>query len=151
MTIFDGAAVVVPRSGDAVLLLELGQMFDQPQFLADVRGGGLGGGTAGPPTRSFNVLNEEDDDRVGIETWDRFPAPLYSASPSSSRNVSHQSTVIEELRLTKSEYELELLQAAAEIGDIGTRHDRAARSRRPVSELDAIRAADAVMREQLSL
>ena len=151
VTIFDGAAVVVPRTGDPVLLLEPGQMFDQPQFLADVRGGGLGGGTAGlTPRGVFDVLHELDArDRVGIETWDRFPAPLYIGLTELMPECEFaQSTVIEELRLTKSRYELELLQAAAEIGDIGhqTMTELLGRGD-PVSELDAIRAADAVMRE----
>jgi Xaa-Pro aminopeptidase len=150
VTIFDGAAVVVPRTDDPVLLLEPGQMFDQPQFLADVRGGGLGGGTAGlTPRGVFDVLQElEARDRVGIETWDRFPAPLYLGLTELMPECEFvQSTVIEELRLTKSEYELELLQEAAEIGDIGHQTmTELLRRGDPVSELDAIRAADAVMR-----
>ena len=151
VTIFDGAAVVVPRTGDTMLLLEPGQMFDQTQFLTDVRGGGLGGGTAGLTPRGVSeVLYElEARDRVGIETWDRFPAPLYLGLSELMPECEFvQSTVIEELRLTKSQYELELLQAAAEIGDLGhqTMTELLGRGD-PVSELDAIRAADAAMRE----
>jgi Xaa-Pro aminopeptidase len=151
MTIFDGAAVVVPQLGDPVILLEPGQMFDQPQFLADVRGGGLGGDTAGlTPQGVFDVLNELDaHERVGIETWDRFPAPLYlgiaELMPGSEFT---ESTVIEQLRLIKSPYELELLQQAARIGDLGhkTMIDVLRRDD-PISELDAVRIADAAMRE----
>ena len=151
VTIFDGAAVVVPQVGDPVLLLEPGQMFDQPQFLADVRGGGLGGGTAGlTPQGIFDVLRELDAyKRIGIETWDRFPAPLYlGIAELMPRSKFAESTVIEELRLTKSAYELELLQRAAQIGDLGhqTMAD-ALQHGNPISELDAIRLADAAMRE----
>jgi len=151
VTIFDGAAVVVPRTGDPVLLLEPGQMFDQLQFLADVRGEGLGGGRAGlTPRGVFDVLHElEARDRVGIETWDRFPAPLYLGLNELMPECEFtQSTVIEELRLTKSQYELELLQGAAEIGDMGHQTmTELLRRGDPVSELDAVRTADAVMRE----
>jgi len=48
--IFAGAAVVVPHRGDPALLLEPGQRFDQPQFLSDVRGGGLNGARTAPTT-----------------------------------------------------------------------------------------------------
>ena len=151
VTIFDGAAVLVPQAGDPVLLLEPGQMFDQLQFLADVRGGGLGGGTAGlTPRGVFEVLSEFDArDRVGIETWDRFPAPLYLGLTELMPDCEFtQSTVIEELRLTKSPFELDLLQRAAEVGDLG--HQAMVEVlglERPVSELDAVRVADAAMRD----
>lgn len=151
VTIFDGAAVLVPQSGDPVLLLEPGQMFDQPQYLADVRGGGLGGGTAGLTPRGVSdVLSEfHARDRVGIETWDRFPTPLYLGLTELMPDCEFtESTVIEELRLTKSQVELELLQRAAEIGDVGHQAIAEVLSRGdPVSELDAIRVADAAMRQ----
>jgi Xaa-Pro aminopeptidase len=151
VTIFDGAAVVVPRTGDPVLLLEQGQMLDQPQFLADVRGGGLGGGTAGlTPRGVFEVLAELDaSDRVGIETWDRFPAPLYLGLTELMPECEFtQSTVIEELRLSKTPYELDLLQRAAEVGDAGHQAmTDVLRGGRHVSELEAVRAADSAMRE----
>jgi Xaa-Pro aminopeptidase len=151
VTIFDGAAVLIPQSGDPILLLEPGQMFDQPQYLADVRGGGLGGGTAGlTPKGVVDVLAGFDaSDRVGIETWDRFPAPLYvSLSELMPGCEFARSTVIEELRLTKSEFELDLLQRAAEIGDIGHQAMAEVLGRgQPISELDAIRMADAAMRQ----
>jgi Xaa-Pro aminopeptidase len=151
VTIFDGAAVVVPQSGDPVLLLEPGQMFDQPQYLADVRGGGFGGVTGGlTPRGVFDVLKELDaHERIGIETWDRFPAPLYlGIAELMPRSEFAESTVIEELRLTKSSYELELLQRAAEVGDLGheTMTDILRRGN-AISELDAIRLADATMRD----
>jgi Xaa-Pro aminopeptidase len=151
VTIFDGAAVLVPQSGDPVLLLEPGQMFDQPQYLSDVRGGGLGAGTGGLTSKGVvDVLAEFDArDRVGIETWDRFPAPLYIGLHELMPDCEFtESTVIEELRLTKSQFELELLQRAAEIGDIGHQAIADILGRgHPISELDAIRVADAAMRE----
>lgn len=151
VTIFDGAAVVVPRAGDPVLLLEPGQMLDQPQFLAEVRGGGFGIGTAGLTAQGvFDVLKELDvNERIGIETWDRFPAPLYLGITSLMPGADFaESTVIEELRLTKSPYELELLQRAAQIGDLGHQAMTDILGRgKPVTELEAIRIADATMRD----
>jgi Xaa-Pro aminopeptidase len=148
--IFDGAAVVVPRVGDPVLVLEPGQMFDQTQYLADVRGGGLDGGTGGLTPRGVSdVLEElEATDRVGIETWDRFPAPLYLGLVKLMPETEFfESTVIEELRLTKSPYELGLLERAARIGDLGHQTmTEALRARSPISELEAVRIADAAMR-----
>jgi Xaa-Pro aminopeptidase len=125
-------------------------MFDQTQYLSDVRGGGLGGGTAGlTPRGVIEVLAEFDaSDRVGIETWDRFPAPLYVGLRELMPDCEFtESTLIEELRLTKSEFELDLLQRAAEIGDIGHQAIADVLTRgQPISELDAIRVADAAMR-----
>ena len=149
--IFDGAAVLVPQLGDPVLLLEPGQMFDQPQYLADVRGGGLGGGAGGlTPTGVAQVLEEFGArERVGIETWDRFPAPLYLGLVDLLPGTEFtQSTIVEELRLMKSKYELGLLEQAGQIGDLGhAAFIDALRNSEQVSELEAIRRAEATMRE----
>ena len=54
------------------------------------------------PTRGVRRLHERARDRVGIETWDRFPPRSTLASPSSRPECEFaQSTVIEQLRMDK--------------------------------------------------
>src|SRR5207247_11424351 len=54
---------------------------------------------------------------IGIETWDRFPTGLYSGLTQLEGVRLAPSTVVEDLRLVKSDYEIGILRQAAAVGD----------------------------------
>jgi Xaa-Pro aminopeptidase len=149
--IFDAAGVVVPASGDPVLLIEPGHMITAIPQTDDVRGGGLtGGGTEGlTPAGVAGALNElGTTGRVGIETWDRFPAPLYlGLRDLLPQTTFAPSTVVETVRLVKTPYEIELMTEAGRVADAG--HQAfvdALGAGSPKTELELVRIADDAMR-----
>jgi Xaa-Pro aminopeptidase len=150
--IFDGAGVVVPASGDPVLLIEPGHMITATPVTADVRGGGLtGGGEDGlTPDGIASVLSGSGaTGRVGIETWDRFPAPLYLGLVERLPGTTIvPSTVVETVRLVKTPYEIELMTEAGKVADAG--HEALAAALTdgpPKTELELVRIAEQAMRD----
>ena len=117
--IFDGAALVVPAAGEPILLIEPGHMITSTAITSEVRGGGLtGGGEDGLTPRGVaKALNELGAaGRVGVVTWDRFPAPLYlGIREQMPHTVLERSTVVEKPRLVKTDYEVERLKRRGEL------------------------------------
>ena len=150
--IFDGAAVVVPGVGEPILLIEPGHMITSTAFTRDVRGGGLtGGGEDGlTPKGVADVLSEFGaTGRVGIETWDRFPAPLYlGIQQEMPHTVLETSTVVETARLVKTKYEIARMTEAGRVGDAGHQAFVDALCTGPAkTELELIRIAEGAIRE----
>jgi Xaa-Pro aminopeptidase len=149
--IFDAAGVVVPASGSPILLIEPGHMVTVIPETEDVRGGGLtGGGSDGlTPDGVASVLNELGaTGKVGIETWDRFPAPLFLGMKERLPQTTFtMSTVVETVRLVKTPYEIDIMRQAGLVADAG--HEAmvdALKSGAPRTELELVRIADHAMR-----
>ena len=149
VSIFDGAAVVVPARGEPVLLIESGHMVDlQPSI--EFRGGGLTAGGGGGLTGSAvaDVLGSASVARVGLENWDRFPLSLYlSMQAALPRTDFVESRLVEELRLTKSAYEVGIFEECGRVADAGhSAFVDALRGGVGKSELELVRIADHAMR-----
>lgn len=149
--VFDGAGVVVGASGDPILLIEPGHMVDVDIPITDWRGGGLtpggGGGLSGAGVAQ--VLAELGPvQRVGIEPFDRIPAGLYLGIQDALTGVELvPSTVVEEQRLVKSAYEVEILRKCGEVADAGhAAVVEALRDGSALDELSLVRAGDHAMR-----
>lgn len=149
--VFDGAGVVVPASGDQVLMIEPGHMVDVDIPIADWRGGGLtpsgGGGLSGAGVAS--VLSDLGPHaRVGIEPFERIPAPLYLDIQESLPGVELvPSTLVEEQRIIKTPFEIDLMRRCGEVADAGhTAVVDALRAGGDLTELDLVRAGDHAMR-----
>jgi Xaa-Pro aminopeptidase len=148
--IFDGAGVVVPAQGDPVLLVEPGMFVDVEPVTEDWRAGGLTPhGADGLTSEGVAAVLREMSatSHVGIENWDRLPAPLYlgltEVLPSTDFSSS---TVVEEVRLIKSAYEIEMFRMCGEVADAGHASFVEALRDGRKSELELVRAADGAMR-----
>ena len=149
--LFEGAALVVPFAGEPVLLLDPGMMPGKEICVKNVQAGGFsvarGVGLSGK--NIAGILKESKaTGKVGIETWDRFPTPIYIALKELlPRTEVERSTVVEELRMIKSPLEIEMLRQAALVGDEA--HKSVVENLRDgigKTELEIIRAAEHVMR-----
>jgi len=149
--VFEGAMLVLPASGEPVLLVDPGLTLCQVPCTARVSVGSLAssgeeGLTAANVVDALGPLGA--DDRVGIEMWERFPAALYLDVREGMPGVTFEpSTIVEELRLIKSPAEIELTRSAARAGDLGHAAVlEALRSGAERSELDLIRLAEHTLR-----
>lgn len=147
LCVFEGALVLVPLEGDPTLLLEPGLTIAQEPFIADVRAGSLKSSPdQGLTPRSLVAVIREKvrSGVVGVETWDRFPTGLYAAMSEQLQEFKlAPSTVMEELRLVKSEYEIGILRQAAAVGDRA--HETVVqilKSGAPKTEQELVRAAE---------
>ncbi len=147
---FDGAYLVVPAEGDSALVVDFGQIMDQEPCTGRIVGAGLSatGGTSLAGVLAGLLSETELSRPVGIETWDKFPAPTYLELRELLPHATlTPSLVVEELRLIKSPYEIDILRQVGRIADEGNRRF-AEELRRGVgrSELDLIRVAEHAMR-----
>jgi Xaa-Pro aminopeptidase len=121
--LFEGAVLVLPLDGEPVLLVDPGLTLAKVPCVENVSVGSLTSSTeVGLNADNLaRVLSDfVSDGRVGIETWERFPAPLYLALADALPAIEFQhSTLVEEMRLVKSPAEIELLRSAAAAGDRG--------------------------------
>lgn len=121
--LFDGAALLLPQNGEPLLLLDTGMMLGKEVHTRKVISGGIGAGKESG--LSAKMVGKYLTDRstvktVGIETWDRFPAPLFLDLKREFPEAEFvRSTIVEELRMVKSRLEIEIFRKAAKIGDIG--------------------------------
>ncbi len=150
--IFEGGLVLLPIEGEPTLLLEPGLTLAQESCIADVRAGGLGStpDQGLTPRTLVNLIREKVPSGViGIEAWYRFPTGLYAALVDQLKEMKlAPSTVVEELRLVKSEYEIGILRKAAAVGDRG--HEvmvKALTSGKSKSEQELIREVEYAMRQ----
>lgn len=149
--IFDGATLVVPLEGEPVLVMDFGLVMDQEPHVDRVPAGGLvvTGEAPSIATAIGNALLEANATaRVGIETWDKFPAPIYlELRDAFPQTHFAPSTAVEELRLIKTPAEIVLIRKAAEVADFGNEAFLDALSNGlGKSELELIRSAEASMR-----
>jgi Xaa-Pro aminopeptidase len=149
--LFEGALLVVPLEDDPVLLVDPGLTLCQVPCTKEVSVGSLTSSAEvglSPANLARTLSRFIGTGEVGIETWERFPAPLFLGLSEAMPGVAFtQSTLVEEMRLIKSEAEIALLRSAARAGDLG--HEAVAdllRQGRAVSEIDLIRTAEATLR-----
>jgi Xaa-Pro aminopeptidase len=117
--LFDGAAFLLPLHGENALLLDKGMVLGKVVIADKVISGGFGAGAGLDAITIEKLLKETGDTGViGIETWDRFPFPLFkSLQTRLPESNFKKSTIIEELRMVKSPLEVEIYRKAAFIGD----------------------------------
>ena len=147
--LFEGAAFVLSSGGEGVLLCDPGLTPSKEVVAGTVVTGGFAASKDIGLSASYvrRLLTEWNARNVGIETWDRFPAPLYldlvKALP---KTAFGKSTIVEELRLVKSPLELELMARGARVGDRA--HAAVVKTLRQgtPTELELIRVAESVMR-----
>lgn len=146
-----GAAVISPKE-DPVLLVDPGLMPTRELCVDRIMGGEGFAAKKGDGLSADNLARLIADagsvSRVGIETWDKFPLPLYLELKRKVPNVEFErSTIVEELRLIKSPLEVEMTRQAAFVADLG--HETVAACLRDgvgKTELEVIRAAEHAMR-----
>jgi len=149
--LFEGAGLFIPLAGDPVLLLEPGLMPTTEVHVKKVlaggfsvkKGEGLSGQTIATLMKEYNATA-----RLGIESWDRFPVPIFLELRELLPDAKiERSTVVEELRMIKSPLEIEIFRKAAATGDAGSKvaldmlRDGVGRT-----ELEIIRAVEHAMR-----
>ncbi len=149
--LFEAAAVVIPAEGPTTLTLESGLMFDRSVIVDQAFADGLAG-VSEPPTLGESIakaLADIDGGEIGIETWDRFPMRDYQILRSlRPKTKLSRSTIVQELRLVKSAYELQQLRDGAAVGDRAhAAVCRALRERPEISELELIRIAEGILRD----
>jgi Xaa-Pro aminopeptidase len=150
--VFEGGLVLLPIQGEPTLLLEPGLTLAQEPCITDVRAGGLGStpDQGLTPQTLVNLIRDRVPRGViGIESLYRFPAGLYVALVDQLKDMKlATSTIVEDLRLIKSEYEIGILRKAAAVGDRG--HEvmvKALTSGQPKSEQELIREVEYSMRQ----
>ncbi|MGA0565502.1 M24 family metallopeptidase [Ancylobacter sp. VNQ12] len=150
--IVDGAAAVLTPTSPPQLLVDPGLMPTREICVDTIIGGDGFAAKAGDGLSLRNLeraITEAGGVRtVGIETLDKFPAPLLLGLRASFPDIAFvRSTVVEELRLIKSRYDLDMMRRAAEIGDRAhAAVEEALRTRPGITELELIRIAEATMR-----
>lgn len=150
--IFDGATLLIARGAEPMLVLDKGQLLDRDTWIEKTTVSGFGGELALLPNEArtiANVLNEVGASaHVGIETWDKFPAPFYLELQSELPNTKFTpSTLVEEIALIKSQWEIDIFRRAGEIGDLGHQAFIDALLEAPDrTEVELIRQAEAAMR-----
>ena len=150
--IVDGAAAVISLKDDPALLVDPGLMPTREVCVDRIMGGDGFAAKKGDGLSVENLAKLIADvgsvSRVGIETWDKFPLPLYLDLKQRTPNVEFvRSTIVEELRLIKSPFELEMIRQAALIGDLGSETvAELLRDGVGKTELEVIRAAEHAMR-----
>lgn len=147
--IFEGAACVLSPGGETVLLFDPGLTPSKEVFADRVVARGFAASKEVGLSASYlqRLLTDWNARTVGIETWDRFPAPLYlDLVKGLPKTVFVKSTIVEEMRLVKSPLELDLMSRGARIGDAAHAAVLETLRREGTTELELIRVAESVMR-----
>jgi methionyl aminopeptidase len=124
--IVEGAAVVITPASGTQLLVDPGlmptreicadQIIEGEGFAAKL-GDGLSVGNLGAL-----IKDGASPKRVGIETYDKFPAPLLLGLMKEFPKTEFvRSTIVEELRLIKSEFDLDMCRRGGRVADLGHR------------------------------
>lgn len=147
--LFEGAAFVLPKEGKGVLLCDPGLTPSKEVFADVVVTGGFAASKEVGLSASYleRLMKDRNARRIGIETWDRFPAPLYLELVKGLPGAEFgKSTIVEELRLVKSPLEMEIMTRGARIGDAAHEAVVATLRKGPTTELELIRTAESIMR-----
>ena len=151
--IVDGAAVFITREEPPALLVDPGLMPTREVCVSRVVAGEGFSAKKGDGLSVENlerlILDAGGARRVGVETFDKFPAPLYVGLREAFPEMEiARSTIVEELRMVKSAFDLEMMRRAGRVADLG--HETVAALLREGgagrTELEIIRAAEAAMR-----
>jgi Xaa-Pro aminopeptidase len=151
--IMDGAAALLTQSGSVTLFVDAGLHASRDVCVDKiVSGDGFVAKTGdGLSTKNLKAYLDGVGNikTVGIETFSKFPAPLFLDLKAAFPSVSFvHSTVVEELRLIKSPFDVGMLRQAAMIGDLAhTKVEEALRSEPGITELALIRVAEATLRK----
>ena len=151
--LFEGAAFVIPANGDPALMLDPGLVPGKVIHSQNLWAGGFsieeGAGLSGKNIASL-ISNGRAPGKIGIESYDRFPLPIYLELKDALPNTElERSTIVEELRMIKSAFELEVIAEAAAVADFGSQTVFDLLSDGKVrSELEVIRAAEHAMRSK---
>jgi Xaa-Pro aminopeptidase len=150
--IFDGATLLIARGAEPLLVLDKGQLLDRDTWIETTTVSGFGGELATSPSEAqaiVNVLKEaKAHGHVGIETWDKFPAPFYLELQAALPDTRFSpSTLVEQAALVKSSWEIDIFRRAGQIGDLGHQAFVDALLEAPDrTEVELIRQAEAAMR-----
>jgi Xaa-Pro aminopeptidase len=153
-SIVEGAAALVSSKSGTVLLVDPGLMPTRDIHVERIMGGAGFSARKGDGLSAQNIVKLLKDEgnvrRIGIETFDKFPAPLFLEMRDALPGVEFvRSTVVEELRLVKSPYDLAMIREAARSADAA--HIAVAEilgRGKPIYELELIREAERVMRNR---
>lgn len=119
----DGAALLLTMDNDPTLLVEPGLVVPKEIHTDRVVAGGWDPDALALTGDSIAELLEDErltSGRVGIETFDRFPAPLYQNLNTAMDAVDFVPTrIVEEMRFSKTEIELEIIGEAAKLAGQG--------------------------------
>jgi Xaa-Pro aminopeptidase len=148
----EGAAAVLTDKGETALLVDPGLMPTREICVDRVVGGDgfaakLGDGLS--VKNLVSIISEAGSvKRVGIETYDKFPAPLLLGLMKEFPDVEFvRSTIVEELRFIKSAFDRDMMRRAARVADLGHQTFFDALSNGVgKSELELIRMAEHAMR-----
>jgi Xaa-Pro aminopeptidase len=150
--IVEGAAAVVTQKQGPVLLVDPGLMPTREICVDRVIYGEGFAAKLGDGLSVKNLVTVLPDAgtvrRIGIETYDKFPGPLLLGLMEKFPKVEFvRSTIVEELRLVKSEFDLDMTRRAARIADLGHRTcAEALANGLGRTELELIRATEHAMR-----
>jgi Xaa-Pro aminopeptidase len=150
--LFEGGVFAITIKSEPVLLLDPGLMAGKEICAKTVlKGEGLSAeaGEGLSPRNIAQILEKAGaTGKVGIETWDRFPAPVYLGMKELlPRTTFERSTIVEELRMVKSPLEVQIFRSAGKVGDMA--HEVFAETLKKgvgKTELEITRAAEHVMR-----
>ena len=148
----EGAAAVLTAEGETALLVDPGLMPTREICVDRIVGGDGFAAKLGDGLSVRNLVSTISEassvKRVGIETYDKFPAPLLLGLMEEFPQVEFvRSTIVEELRLVKSDFDLDMMRRAARVADLGHQTFFDALSDGVgKSELELIRAAEHAMR-----
>lgn len=148
----EGAAAVLTAKSETALLVDPGLMPTREICVDRVIGGDgfaakLGDGLS--VQNLVSTISEAGSVKcVGVETYDKFPAPLLLGLMEKFPDVEFvRSTIVEELRLVKSPFDLDMMRRAARVADLGHQTFFDALSDGiGKSELDLIRLTEHAMR-----
>ena len=151
--IVDGGAVFITQKDEPALLVDPGLMPTRevcvPRIVAGEGFSAKKGDGLSVENLEMLILDAGNVRRVGIETFDKFPAPLYAGMRETFPNLEIvRSTIVEELRMVKSDFDLEMMRKAGQVADLGHETVVAILSTEGVgtTELELIRAAEHAMR-----
>jgi Xaa-Pro aminopeptidase len=149
--LFEGAVFLVPLQDEPTLLLDPGLMPGKEICVKNVSAGGFsiseGVGLSGKNIARI-VKKAKTPKVIGVETYDRFPLPIYlDLKESLPETKFERSTIVEELRMVKSPLEIEIFKKASAVGDLASQsvYNLLKHANEP-NELEIIRAAENVMR-----
>ena len=151
--IVDGGAVFITQKDEPALMVDPGLMPTREVCVQRIVAGEGFSAKKGDGLSVENlemlILDAGNVRRVGIETFDKFPAPLYVGMRETFPNLEIvRSTIVEELRMVKSDFDLEMMRKAGQVADLGHETVAAILGTEGVgtTELELIRAAEHVMR-----
>ncbi len=152
-SIVEGAGVLVSLKHEAALLVDPGLMPTRNVQIKRIIGGDGFSARKGDGLSIENIRKligaEDVVRRVGMETFDKFPAPLFMEMKASFPDIEFvRSTVVEDLRLIKSEYDMAKMREAARSADAAHEAVAGILANGEISELDLIREAERTMRNR---